>query len=203
MYTFENTLPVDLSISDKHYQEWFFLWNKCGDEDLINKIIVTGESLDTNEASIGDSASSGINSKIRISQLSWIHKTTENQYVYDFMVDKIERINYWHYGMNITGVEPFQYTRYRLDGHYTFHHDITIRPDKLMRKLSVVMALSDKSDYEVGEFKLMPHGENPKVFKFNKGDLIAFPSWVPHKVEPVTSGKRITLVAWACGPKFI
>jgi PKHD-type hydroxylase len=80
---------------------------------------------------------------------------------------------------------------------------MTVRQDSIQRKLSIVLALSDKTDYEGGEFKLMPHGVNPNIFKFSKGDLIAFPSWVPHKVEPVTSGKRITLVAWACGPKFV
>ena len=203
MYPFDHPLPTDHTICDKLYQSNYFYWTKCADEDIINKFIVMGESLESSEALIGDSRNSAVNSSIRISQLSWIHKNESSMDLFSFITDKIDRINYWHYGMKLTGVEPLQYTRYALNGHYNFHNDMTIRQDSIQRKLSIVLALSDETDYKGGEFKLMPHGVNPNVFKFKKGDLIAFPSWIPHKVEPVTSGNRITVVAWACGPKFV
>lgn len=204
MYKFNNSLPTNHNISDKLFQNWHFLWNACADEDIINRCIVYGESLPESDASIGDGgANSSVHQKVRFSKVSWIHKNDECKDIYDWFIDKVDRINYWHYGLNLTGMEPLQYTRYPLNGHYNYHHDITIRKDNIMRKLSIVVSLSDRSDYEGGEFNLMPHGINPLRVKFGKGDLIAFPSWVPHKVEPVTSGHRITLVGWVCGPKFI
>jgi predicted 2-oxoglutarate/Fe(II)-dependent dioxygenase YbiX len=32
------------------------------------------------------------------------------------------------------------------------------------------------------------------------GSALTFPSVVPHRVTPVKSGVRRSLVAWACGP---
>jgi PKHD-type hydroxylase len=34
------------------------------------------------------------------------------------------------------------------------------------------------------------------------GNVIVFPSFLLHGVEPVTSGKRRSLVAWMVGPWF-
>ena len=38
---------------------------------------------------------------------------------------------------------------------------------------------------------------NPK-----KGDLVVFPSYIDHKVAPVTKGIRYSVVAWYGGPPF-
>ena len=35
-----------------------------------------------------------------------------------------------------------------------------------------------------------------------RGTLIAFPSYVLHRVAPVTSGIRKSLVIWVAGPEF-
>jgi PKHD-type hydroxylase len=35
-----------------------------------------------------------------------------------------------------------------------------------------------------------------------RGTVIAFPSYVLHRVTPITSGVRKALVVWAMGPKF-
>lgn len=32
------------------------------------------------------------------------------------------------------------------------------------------------------------------------GMVVAFPTWVPHEVEPVTFGNRFTIVTWFLGP---
>ena len=38
--------------------------------------------------------------------------------------------------------------------------------------------------------------------KFKKGSMIFFPSWVLHKVNPVTKGTRYSLVVWFLGAPF-
>ena len=35
-----------------------------------------------------------------------------------------------------------------------------------------------------------------------KGDIIVFPSFVHHKVNPVTKGTRYSAVQWWCGDPF-
>ena len=44
-----------------------------------------------------------------------------------------------------------------------------------------------------------------KFIKFNnvpKGSVIVFPSFVEHRVKPVTRGKRYSLVIWSLGRSF-
>ena len=38
--------------------------------------------------------------------------------------------------------------------------------------------------------------------EMNKGDIVVFPSYLMHRVTPVTRGERYSLVAWACGEQF-
>ena len=198
MHTFKS--PLSTKYNEKYFSESHYLWKKCADDDIIQKIIDVGESLSTMQAQVGGAK---VHEQTRISTLSWIHHNEKSKEIYDFVIDKIDRINYYHYGMKLYGIEALQYTRYPLGGHYKFHNDITVRKEDYMRKMSIVVALSAPNEYEGGEFLLSPHGENAKSFRFDKGDVIAFPSYVPHKVTPITSGNRITLVAWAVGPKFV
>ena len=70
------------------------------------------------------------------------------------------------------------------------------------RKLSCSLILSDPDEYEGGQFQLHYHKNWSKIIKPPKGTAVIFPSWLPHRVRPVTSGKRISLVAWMQGPMF-
>ena len=61
-------------------------------------------------------------------------------------------------------------------------------------------------DYEGGEleFKILtPMGtEQISTVKGKKGDVIVFPSYLLHRVKPVTKGTRYSVVAWFGGPPF-
>lgn len=201
MYKFPNTLLT--KYNENYFADLHFHWRSCADQSMIDKFIEVGESLVQQEAKIGGPVDSSINAKVRVSTLSWIRYNEQSKEVYDFLVDKIDRVNFWHFGMTLNGMEDIQYTRYPVGGHYRFHHDIILKKENHMRKLSIVLALTPAEEYEGGELLLMPHGENPLRLKLGLGDLIAFPSWVPHKVNPVTSGNRITAVTWIYGPKFV
>lgn len=198
MYTFPSILET--KYNENYFSGSNFFWKDCADDSLVQKIINLGESKSTSPALIGGNV---VHEPTRVSTLSWIDRDDASAEVFDFLIDKINRINYYHYGMKIHGIEPLQYTRYPIGGHYRFHNDITVKKEDYMRKMSIVLGLSSDNGYEGGDFLLSPHGENPQSFRLSKGDLIAFPSYIPHKVTPVTSGNRITLVAWAVGPKFV
>ena len=68
------------------------------------------------------------------------------------------------------------------------------------RKLSVVVQLTDPSDYEGGifEFKTV---ETPANFK-TRGSILVFPSYLEHQVTEITEGTRYSLVCWAEGPRW-
>ena len=80
---------------------------------------------------------------------------------------------------------------------YNWHTDCT-KNDLFDLKLTVLVNLS--KDYTGGELKLFLNGETIiEEFK-NYGAILVFPSWIPHKVEPVTLGTRKTFTLFYTGP---
>lgn len=66
------------------------------------------------------------------------------------------------------------------------------------RKLSVVLQLSNPNEYEGGELQMNTGGSIINVPK-EKGLICFFPSFVLHRVTPLSSGLRRSLVTWLCG----
>lgn len=112
-----------------------------------------------------------------------------------------------NWNFQIDSVEAMQVTRYRENGHYDFHLDGNgfTRWDEpknhyihgKTRKLSMTIVLNE--DYEGGEFEFF---NNDTLIKEKMGTIIVFPSYMLHKVRPVTKGMRYSLVAWFNGEPF-
>lgn len=84
-------------------------------------------------------------------------------------------------------------------GHYGQHYDIGSGVEGIgFRKISVSVQLSDESEYEGGELEVIGFKAAPK----KKGGVIVFPSFLMHRVAPVTKGVRESLVGWVAGPPF-
>lgn len=140
------------------------------------------------------------------------HNYNENtQFIFDKMNWVIQEMNNRFYNFDINGWESFQYGTYdgKEGGKYDWHMDMIMgnkRGDEmyLTRKLSVVMLLTEPGvDFEGGEFQINGSSESkPDVPELKKGRIIAFPSWMVHRVMPVTSGVRKSIVIWVLGPKF-
>ena len=84
-------------------------------------------------------------------------------------------------------------------GYYDWHVDMGPHH---ARKLSLVCHLSDPSEYEGGELQINSSG---RIIDTEKGigNVIIFPSYLLHRVTPVTRGVRKTLVLWVKGPPLI
>ena len=106
------------------------------------------------------------------------------------------------WGFEINSRESVQFAHYGPGQHYDWHVDtFLLSPGTTFdRKVTVVCLMSDTSEFEGGELWLKFLGEytGPLV----KGSVIAFPSFVEHRVTPVTSGLRATATMWLTGPKF-
>ena len=100
----------------------------------------------------------------------------------------------WNY--SILGPQTLQIAHYNVGQHYDWHSDsMLLSKEEIIRKLSVICMLSDKSEYEGGVLELEGVGEMP----LNKGDVLVFPSFLRHRVTPVTNGLRKTAVVWIDG----
>ena len=113
--------------------------------------------------------------------------------------------NHNAFALDISFLQHLQFTTYRAEraGHFDWHRDVFwIHPhEPMQRKLTAIVQLSDPADYEGGDFELdlqadqRPHCERLK----KRGTLLVFPSFVYHRVTPVTKGVRHALVAWMAG----
>lgn len=104
----------------------------------------------------------------------------------------------WNY--KLTFPESFQVAYYGENQHYKWHADSNqlVKFD-IIRKLTCVCMLSDSSKYEGGELEL----ENGESKKMEKGDIVVFPSFVRHRVKPVTSGLRVSATTWYLGDRSL
>ena len=113
--------------------------------------------------------------------------------------------------------ESCQFTKYKPGQYYDWHSDgwqgvyKKEGPTKgKVRKLSVTVSLSNEKDYEGGELEFDFRNNDPykkrnvRVCKdiLPKGSLVVFPSFIWHRVKPVTKGVRYSLVVWNLGYPF-
>ena len=154
-----------------------------------------------------------VNLKRRESDVKFISQ----QWVYDALMPYIRTANQsakWDYDFNYC--ESAQYTIYKKGQHYGWHTDMADDPYDMedtnfkgkVRKLSCTLLLNDAKEFKGGdfEFDLRNIRDKENIVKVtelkNKGDLIVFPSHLWHRVKPVISGKRLSLVVWFIGPPF-
>ena len=105
----------------------------------------------------------------------------------------------WDY--NITGHENVQIGSYGTGGHYDWHTDtfpLSGQPQE--RKVSVICLLTDPKEYAGGELELCLY-QDYRV-DMVRGQIIAFPSQLYHRVLPVSSGTRTSAVMWLTGPRM-
>lgn len=140
-------------------------------------------------------------SNYRVSDISWLKDNDETGWIYQKMADlcKIANQNMWNF--DIWGYQDsFQYTVYYGDGgHYDWHVDLG--PGISNRKISCVLQLSDPEEYDGGDLEMNPGGQVLTIPK-GLGVLCFFPSFMLHRVTPLNSGVRKSLVNWFCGANF-
>lgn len=146
-------------------------------------------------------------SDIRRSNVRWLSRHDPfMKPVYDRIDYMVRRSNAEAFGFDIDFNHEVQGTEYDSSnsGHYDWHEDNTWVPTNgsvFDRKISVVLQLTHKENYAGGRLELdrAPLPDD----RFNDiGDLIIFPSFLKHRVTPLTSGVRHSLVTWYQGPRF-
>lgn len=122
--------------------------------------------------------------------------------VRDWLWQYVQVANELAFQVDVGNDAELQHTEYLSSdtGHYDWHHDVFWTSDSPTdRKLSVVVQLSDPSDCEGGQLEFSGVGGPPV---WSRGSIIVFPSTLPHRVRPVTRGRRRTLVGWFYGPRW-
>ena len=154
--------------------------------------------------------------KKRNSDIVWMN----DRWIYNEIQPYIHEANKnagWNFNWDFS--ESFQFTKYKKEQYYGWHCDSWDKPydspqnpnsHGKIRNLSITVTLSDPKDYTGGElefdFRNMDPDKKRNVYKCKeilpKGSLVVFPSFVWHRICPVKSGERNSLVIWNLGYPF-
>jgi len=153
----------------------------------------------------------------RKSDLVWLNDT----WIYKEIHPYVHRANK-NAGWNFDWLrsESCQFTKYKHNQYYDWHCDSWDKPYEkegpekgMIRKLSVTCQLTDSSEYSGGELQFDTRSYDPHMRDEDKhvitskeilpkGSIVVFPSFVWHRVQPVTKGTRYSLVIWNLGYPF-
>jgi PKHD-type hydroxylase len=150
---------------------------------------------------------SGDSDSVRSSRIKWIPQNTDWWWLYEKLAGMATESNNTLWNFNLYSLpECIQYTEYLAseNGKYDWHQDIG--PSMLSkRKVSLTIQLSDPSEYEGGELQLF-RGGNPETDTVTApkkaGCVYIFPSYIMHRVTPVTKGVRKSFVLWLGGEHY-
>ncbi len=185
---------VDADFELNHH----YLFEPLFSEEQCDKIIDIGERLVSEDATITDKGN--VTKDTRNSKISWIQIGVETKWIYEWIWASVQNTNRWE--LDIRGFyETLQYTVYDSTNgtaKYDWHTDTG--PNMNHRKISLSLQLSGANEYSGGVFELERGGMLNTPEHLKKGNAIMFPSLLRHRVLPVTSGIRKSLVVWIAGP---
>lgn len=190
-------------------QFWQY-WHSYFKPADCDRIIELAKTLPEVDGQIGHGSDNFVkDGNVRRSKLRWIPRFDSRfNDLFSHMENVFHITNKEAFGFDLHRFHEVQFTEYNANdaGHYTWHHDTTWcdrRP--IRRKVSMVIQLSDPADYDGGNFELStddcPQTPDPKQL-VDRGTIIVFPSFLRHRVTPVTRGVRYSLVTWMEGPYF-
>jgi PKHD-type hydroxylase len=140
--------------------------------------------------------------KFRKSNIKWLPFDSKWDWVIDKIMSQVVEANdtIWKFDLNSV-IDNIQYTEYEGNGgHYDWHLDIG--PGSIShRKISIVVQLSDPEEYVGGDLEIMTGSDHTKIPR-GKGNVIIFPSFLLHRVVPLISGNRKSLVLWVGGGHY-
>ena len=178
-------------------RELYQVWPSSLTNDQIQSIM--DACLDEPELDAKTFSSKDVLSDVRVSSIRWISSPG----IKDLLWSYVRRANYDAFNVDVDNNCEVQYTEYHASagGHYDWHQDVHWNGQADNdRKISVTVQLSDADNYQGGNFEFDELKTNAD-FR-SKGTVLVFPSYIRHRVLPVSSGVRQSLVAWFKGPRW-
>ena len=152
----------------------------------------------------------------RDSNISWLEEPWMFREIRPYL-HEANRLANWNFEFD--WIESLQFTKYSKNQFYNWHTDAFAETYKSsspthnnkIRKLSFICQLSNPNKYKGGEVDFVIPKMDKTKLTFSayqlkeiipQGSIVVFPSFVWHRVRPVTKGVRHSLVSWALGFPF-
>jgi PKHD-type hydroxylase len=184
----------------------FVVWEGLFSSEELNAIERYGDSLRLEKAELTGDGKPGYDANIRRSRVAWLERNAQSEALYQRMHEIVRVINRQFFQFELSMLAPMQYAVYAeaQQAHFDWHTDYGRErghEQHQPRKLSLSVQLSDPAQYQGGE--LQAHVRSGiDTATTARGAVIAFPSYVLHRVTPITAGTRKSLVLWSVGPEY-
>ena len=134
----------------------------------------------------------------RYTHVKVVDQISQNLWIFTRLRDLVQEVNQNFYKAKLIDLFEVHILEYPINGFYDWHTDLG-RGINSTRKISVIVLLSAPEEYTGGELIF-----NSKMHDLptTQGSVITFPSYLMHKVNPVKSGKRFSMVTWFHGPFY-
>lgn len=200
-------------------QNAFYYYKNVITPDVCNKIIQLGHESNVRKSLTESEA----NHDVTIKSRNGLDGGLEDQWMYDLLYPYLNEANSkakWNFDVDWS--ETLQFTIYKPGGYYNWHRDAGFDAtyayegrgknlDGKIRKISMTLLLNDPKEFKGGDLEFdygrNDFGKNDDTIETCKeargqGTLIFFPSFISHRVTPVTKGTRYSLVMWTVGKPF-
>lgn len=140
----------------------------------------------------------------RRSRIFWLNEEGESDWIFRRLIELFAEVNRRHFNFALEEFsERMQVAWYGAEtqGFFDWHVDYGDGPIAARRKLTAVVQLSEADAYEGGSLETNADGVVRQASHVI-GTALLMPSFVLHRVEPVTRGERYSLTLWSHGPAF-
>jgi len=166
----------------------------------IEHLLKQWSSEDTQDA-VMSSGSDNDEGQLRKSTVQFLDNNDLNRWVYDKLAMVVQQGNMQSYGFDLAGFkEKLQLTQYAEGDHFQWHMDFGAN-EISHRKLSITVQLSKPDAYEGGDLLFRANDKEIPAPR-TQGTVVVFPSFVQHRVTPITKGLRRSIVGWAAGHPY-
>jgi len=165
--------------------------------EQLNKVFTDNNAQD------GGLVAGRFDTAVRQSSLVWLPEGDEFDWVGQRIARLASNANRDVFRYALDGFEEqVQLASYGPGHYYDWHIDRGCGAIAGRRKLTISVQLSDPDEYVGGEFELNADG-HPFQAPRNQGSMIAVAAHTLHRVAPIVTGNRRSLVAWLHGPDFV
>jgi PKHD-type hydroxylase len=178
----------------------YWLWEGALSKEFCRSALEQVNWATYEPASVRQNNNEIIDTKTRRTDVIWQDPLQPLGCIAKAYIDIANQSAGWGYILNTQ--EDTQIGRYKSadEGYYDWHVDSSQPQNGIQRKLSISMLLSDPSEFEGGELQFK--GIEDRKILTKQGSIVVFPSFIEHRVTPVTKGVRYSAVTWVIGPSF-
>jgi PKHD-type hydroxylase len=198
--------PYNNDVPTSNWTNFYYFKNVFTDEMISNleNMVHNNYKFEKGTTGVKELGTITNSKKTNNRDIAYIEPNQYSQWLYELLFPLSLEANQELFKFDIDIVtDPIHYVIYPEDeGHLDWHMDIGAYAVN-KRKLAMTVQLSDSSEYDGGDFQIWLGSKDKFVtVPREKGDIIVFPSFLMHRVTPITRGQRKCLVFWTGGRPF-